>query len=213
MKSHFQTLIAFCCFLTISALNLGAKSDDPGEYSFRATPPLNAAQRERLREIVAEDPEAAALLEALRTEAEALIDLESHPLRVIHYEGLVNTDPRRIATVAKLREMADVATLLLYWQATGDERVAQTLRRFILAWSEVYAPTGNDVNENKFYPLFVAYEALRDTFKTGERERVDAWLQAMGELHAEEVRTATSFTNRFTKHIRTTMDFACLTPN
>ncbi len=196
-------LLAACLALFIAVRPVGAASaSDPGEFSIRATLPLDSAQRERLRELIATDTEAAALFAQLQREAEPLQSLQPHPLRVIRYEGLLNTHPERIATVARLREMSDVATLVLHWQATADPASADTLRRFILAWAATYAPTGNDVNENKFYPLFVAYEALRDTFAPAERERVDTWLLRMGEFHAAAVRDSRSFSNRHTKHVR-----------
>lgn len=179
-----------------------AKTEDPGEYSFRSTPPLDPAQRTQLRALIASHPEAASLFQHLQTEALPLLVLQPRPLRVLHYEGLVNTDPRRIATVTQLREMAVVAILVHYWQASDDPRAATTLRRFLLAWAHTYAPTGNDVNENKFYPLFVAYDGLRPSFPPAERDQIDAWLLTLGHLHAEAVRSASRFTNRYTKHVR-----------
>lgn len=181
---------------------LATDADKPGEFSTPSTPPLDSAQRARLRALVASDPEAAALAAALRTRVEPLLDLPPRPLRVIHYEGLVNTDPRRIATVEKLRDTASLALVLRHWQATDDARAADTLRHHLLAWAETYQPTGNDVNENKLHPLFVAYEALRDSFAPGERERIDAWIARLAELHARAVRESRRFNNRYAKHVR-----------
>lgn len=181
-----------------------AVAAEVGEFSIPAVNPLNAAQLKALRELAEEDPEAGAIVEETKQLALPLINARPTPLEVIHYEGLVNTDPRRIATVAKLKQMSDIARLVRWWQATGDERAASTLRRFIVAWTDTYELTGNDVNENKFRPLLVSYHALRESFEPEERDRIDAWVERLGELHAEAVRTSGHFTNRYGKHIRLT---------
>lgn len=181
-----------------------------GEFDIRGVMPLEASELAELRRLVAEEEGASAIALGVKKEvaAKGLLESEPDPLEVIHYEGLVNTDPRRIATVAKLREMDDVALLVRYWQLTGSEEAAAALERYIAAWAETYVPTGNDVNENKFYPLFVAYAGLRDAFTEGEREQVDAWVEEMAERHVNAVREEEGLTNRYTKHLRLTAVFA-----
>jgi hypothetical protein len=194
-----QSILTFCLLLFIFVLPAQA---EVGEFDIRSVVPMSVSQMQALRTIAGSHPEARLLVEGVAEEAAALLDAEPQPLAVIHYEGLVNTDPKRIAAVAKLREMDDVALLMRYWQASGDERAAAALQRFITAWATTYRPTGNDVNENKFLPLFEAYEALRENFPAEERERVDAWVGDMAERHATAVRTSRHFTNRYTKHVR-----------
>jgi len=185
-----------------SILCQAGSKDDPGEFSFRPCLPLNEEQRGRLRHLTESDPEAMKLLITLKSEAEARLTLQPRPLEVIHYEGLVNTDPRRIASVASLREMDDVSILFHYWQATGDGATAAVLKRFIGAWSATYRPTGNDVNENKLYPLFMAYLALQPDFESDERKKIDEWIKAMANLHGEAFKKSRHFTNRYTKRVR-----------
>ncbi len=173
-----------------------------GEFSIPAVQPLNSAQLEKLRDLVEAYPEAKALAQEAKQKALPLLDAEPHPLEAIHYEGLVNTNPKRIAAVEKLREMADAACLMRYWQVSGDLRAADTLHRFIMAWTQTYKLTGNDVNENKFYPLLVAYHSLRDKFPEEDRKKVDAWAAKLGKLHEKAVKNSTHFTNRYSKHVR-----------
>ncbi len=194
-----RCLPGFVVLLILPSLTGAA---DVGEFSIRPVVPLGVEQVERLRELVAGDAEASALAEEVRTEARPLFGATPQPLARIDYEGLVNTDAKRIATVAKLREMDDVAVLVRDWQVSGDPRAEETLRDFLTAWAATYRPTGNDVNENKLYPLLVAYHHLRGTFEPGDRERIDAWLRSLGELHARAVAESTHFSNRYTKHVR-----------
>jgi hypothetical protein len=177
-------------------------AESVGEFSIRPVVPLDAEQRAALQELVASDSQAASMAAALAAEAQPLLDAEPQPLAVIHYEGLINTDPQRIATVASLREMDDVAVLMQYWQLTGDPQAADALLRFVDAWASTYQVTGNDVNENKFVPLFVSWECLQSQADPAVQQRVNAWIEALIPPHAEALRTSTHFTNRYTKHVR-----------
>lgn len=179
-----------------------AEDKEVGEFEIPAVQPLDEKAQDRLRAFVQTDAEATSVVAQILSEGRPLLDAQPHPLKVVHYEGLVNTDPRRIATVAKLREMGDVARLMRYWQVTGDEKAAETLERFVVAWTGTYLLTGNDVNENKFYPLLVAYFALRDQMAPEETESVDLWVEQLGELHLKAVNQSEKFTNRYAKSVR-----------
>ncbi len=80
--------------------------------------------------------------------------------------------------------------------------VSSQSAQHVTAWAAVYTPTGNDVNENKLLPLFVACEGLRSTFSPAHREQVDDWIARLGDLHAEAVRSSKHYTNRYAKHVR-----------
>ena len=193
-------IIVILCVIAVQVPCQAAS--DPGEFSIRETLPLDLRQREELRELIATDDEARALFKEVEREARKYIEMEPEPLRVIHYEGLLNTDPRRIESVRRLSQMDAAAALLHGWQASGDNRFAAALKRMILAWATTFEPTGNDVNENKLYPLFVAYEALRPKFEAKERSSVDEWLRRMAEMHAQNVAQPRMLSNRFTKSLR-----------
>lgn len=185
----------------LSAAMLLLATDTVGDFDIPSVLPLRPAQLTRMRSLAKSDGQAGAVVADLAKTAQPLLSARPNPLEVIHYEGLLNTDARRIATVAKLREMADVATLTRYWQASNDPKAADALMRFARAWSSTYRITGNDVNENKFTPLLVAYFQLRPEHPDPQ---VDAWVSGLGERHARAVETSDHLTNRYTKHVRLT---------
>lgn len=155
-----------------------------GEVSIRDVLPLDARQRATLARIVREEPEAAALFRAKRDAAERLLVQTPRPLEVIHYEGLVGTDERRLKTIAHLQDIDDAAALFELWQVTAEPAHGAKVREVVLAWAQTYRPTGNDVNEDKLMPLFLAHEALRETFAPAERGVVDRWLIEIAEKNA-----------------------------
>ncbi|MEM7576811.1 MAG: alginate lyase family protein [Planctomycetota bacterium] len=179
-----------------------SKPSDPGEFSIPWVLPLNADERRQLQALVDQDPQAAAIAEHTRRLAEPLLGTPATPLEVIHYEGLVNTDPRRVETVKSLRQMGDAGWVLRHWQATEDPAAADTLRDWIAAWATTYRFTGNDVNENKFVPLLVAYVDLREGFNPEDQQAADTLFRQLGEHHARRARESQYLTNRFAKHLR-----------
>lgn len=210
MLDLFLCLVAagLVCGLSTSAIAAGG--DDPGEYSVRTVLVLDKPRLAALRELVRNDPDAAARLAELKAEVDALPADRAPGLEVIHYEGLVNTDPKRIETVRSLRRVEESALRFDYWQATGDEAAAARLREAIRAWAKTYRPTGNDVNEYKLFALFAAYLALRETFPEADRKPIDAWIEEFGRLHFDAVRTSDQFTNRYTKHVHLLGVFAAI---
>ncbi|MEX2382961.1 MAG: alginate lyase family protein [Opitutales bacterium] len=184
--------------------SLFADNSDPGEFSIPDVIPVPMEAVHQLRALVKTDPEAAARAAEIAEAARPFIGDPATPLEVINYEGLLNTDPRRIATVAKLKQMGEAAWLIRHWQASGDPAAAETLRTWIVAWFGTYELTGNDVNENKFLPLLIAYSYLRPEFPPDTRATIDGFVDELGNLHANAMEESTHFTNRYTKHVRLT---------
>ena len=181
-----------------------AEAVEIGEVEIRVILPLSAAQRAQLARLAQTDPQAKALLQERIAGSLALLDRQPRPLAVIQYEGLVNTEPRRIETVKNLEDMDDAALLFETWQATGDARFAAAARRYVSAWAKTYGPTGNDVNENKLLPLLVIYEAQRDQFAPAERAAVDAWMSdiATRQIATADKQKTSERSNRYTKTLR-----------
>lgn len=174
-----------------------------GDFDIAPTPFLSASSIESLRELASSTlPERAAVVAEVIRDGQALLGVEPRPLAVIHYEGLLHTDPRRIASVRSLTQMDEVARLLRYWQLTGDPAAGETIRNIIAAWADAYRVTGNEVNENKLFPILLGYVYLRDEIEPEARSRIDRWIEKIGAAHARGIAEARQMDNRFTKRIR-----------
>ncbi len=112
-------------------------------------------------------------------EADGAMISEIHPLKVIHYEGLLHNDPIRVADVAALEEMDRLRTLAQAYLASGKPEYAVKARQIIEQWSEAYDPTGNPINENKLDPIWESYEALSDGFSIEKRASIEKWLDCL----------------------------------
>ncbi len=169
MKSYFRLL--FLIVLT----PLFTKADIP------ETLLLTRPQQEYLAQLIQTSPTAKALWAKVEQEAKGYLQDQPRPLQVIHYEGLLDTNPDRIDTEKSLRDMDKLAAWLFAYYATQDEAYARKAKAYILAWVNAYQPTGNPINENKFEPLIHSYQTMKKYFSKAGQERVEEWLSRIAE--------------------------------
>jgi hypothetical protein len=137
------------------------------------------AQVARLRALAADSgaPAYAGILAA----ADSALAVPPMPLETLVYEGHLPDHPRRLVTIEHLGDVSRLRVLGYAWLVGCDPRFADHAASIIRAWSGVYRPTGNPINENKLSSLIGIYAALREThFVEEEREAVDAWLREIG---------------------------------
>lgn len=174
MNKPFALLLPLLCLATLGG-------SEVGEVVIRTVVPLDSAAIDRLRRLATEDGEAAALLVALRADADRALDQAPTPIAEIYYEGKVNTDPKRIACCEKLADLDRAAAAVEAWAATGDARYAQRALASIEGWAATYRPTGNGINENKLQPLLAGWLMLRGEASPATQGTVDAWVRALVE--------------------------------
>jgi hypothetical protein len=139
----------------------------------------DSAQAARLHGLAADD--GAPAYTGIRDAAEAALSVAPMPLAALVYEGHLPDDPQRLVTIEHLRDVSRLRVLGYAWLVEGDPRFADHATAIIRAWSRVYRPTGNPINENKLASLIGVYSLLREThFPAAEREAVDAWLREIG---------------------------------
>jgi Alginate lyase len=131
---------------------------------------------ERLRALVAKDPEAAALFAKLRKTADEALDDQPNPVAVIVSAGTLASDPAKIKTAESLRDMAKIEALAWSAVVTGDQRYWSKARGFVLAWAVTNKPDGNPINDTVLEPLIEAYDITRDSFSPQDQMKIDAWL-------------------------------------
>lgn len=142
---------------------------------------LTPTQQKHLRHLLQTNPAAKALWQQVDQEAKGYLQDQPRPLQVIHYEGLLDTNPSRIDTEKSLRDMDKLAAWLFAYYATQEEAYAQKAKTYILAWAETYRPTGNPINENKFEPLIHCYQTMKEYFSKAEQQRAENWLTRIAE--------------------------------
>lgn len=138
---------------------------------------LDAVQVPVLRQVVAQDAEAADQYGRVRKLANEALNDAPHPIAVVVGEGRLDSDPQMIASTAALKDFPKIQALAWVWLVGQDAKYAEKDKEFILAWARVNRSDGDPINETKFEPLIVAYDIVRSRFAPAERSMVDDWLR------------------------------------
>jgi len=174
---NFSSTFSFLLLISFVVLLSAATMAD---VEIRQVVPVSAAQRQAIQKAAQDadpDTQAARAIATLRRDAEALLTSTPRPLAEIHYQGLLDTNPRRVEAEKSLADLEKLAALSEAFAATGDERYATKAREFVLAWASTYKPNGNCINENKLEPVFLAYDLLREGFSTEQKSQIENWMR------------------------------------
>ena len=150
---------------------------------------LNQEEQARFRDLLDDHAEVKALYDSIRARADTHLSLPANPIPVIYYEGLLDTDPDRVASVESLLDINRLIDMLYAGYGSDPEYYAPKIKEIVLAWARTYLPDGNTINEHKLTPLFWAYYLLRDAYSRGERSEVESWMYDIALQEMGRVRT------------------------
>jgi len=139
---------------------------------------LTSAEQTRLRQIIAGDRDAQALLNGyLRHTGDEAKASSPNPIERIAMEGKLESDPAKVASHRSLEDMNKVQALALMYAATQDDSYAKAAREYVVAWAKVNKPTGDPIDETQLEPLLFGYDLVRPTMSGDDRDKVDHWLR------------------------------------
>jgi hypothetical protein len=150
---------------------------------------LNKAEMRRLKALIKEDDRAKSHYDSIVGLATQYLQVPPHPLEKIHYEGLLQTNPDRIATQQSLEDVDRVVTLIYAWYGNNKVKFARKAKEITLAWANTYQPDGNTINENKLVPFFWAWHLFRDQMTREERSKVENWMVKLARAQMERPHT------------------------
>ncbi len=150
---------------------------------------LNQEEQARFRGLLENNTEVRALFDSIRVRADNHLSVPAHPIPVIYYEGLLDTDPDRVASVESLLDINRLIDMLYAGYGSDPEDYAPKTKEIVLAWARTYLPDGNTINEHKLTPLFWSYYLHRDAFSKEEQKDVESWLYEIALKEMGRVRT------------------------
>lgn len=115
---------------------------------------LDSTEIQNLRVILKQNSQAKNLYDSIFREAtESLIRIPQ-PIEEIHYEGLLENDPKRIKTTHSLKDIDAVVSLIYSSYGIENDEYGEKIKDFVWAWTTTFRPDGNPINENKLDALF-----------------------------------------------------------
>jgi hypothetical protein len=123
---------------------------------------LDKNEVENFRETIRKVPAAKEMYDSGYSEAINLLNNQPRPLEVVHYEGLLDTNPKRINTMKSIADIDHVVTFIYAGYGNDNPQFGEKSKEIILAWAEKYIPTSNPINENKFTAFFWAYHLYKE---------------------------------------------------
>ncbi len=150
---------------------------------------LTEAQRVKLAQCVASEPEAKKLFRQLQRQADASLNHQGNPIAHIRTAGRLDTDPLKEQSRASLEDMKKLHALGYAYAATTNRVYGAAARRIILSWAQVNQPMGSPIDETKLEPLLVAYDLTRPLYSPEDRTSIEDWLRRMAGLELQSVQS------------------------
>jgi hypothetical protein len=134
---------------------------------------------------------------ALVKKAEGELGRDFHPIKTVHLEGTLPSQPGWAVGIAAHREWNIILDLGLAYCASGDPRFAQRAAAGLAAWVAVYQPSFNPIDESELDPLFMTFDLIRDTAPQELRKKWNIFSSnlAIGYIDQAEANFTRDFTN------------------
>lgn len=169
---------------------------------------LNQNEVNNFRKTIKNIPEIKTMYDSIYNEAINLLEHQPKPLETVHYEGLLDTNPKRINTMKSLADIDHVVTFIYAGYGSDKPEFRQKSKAIITAWANSYRPTGNPINENKFTAFFWAYHLYKDFYSEQEQETVENWMRKIA--FAEKNRKNTPNNNWEAKRLKIIGIIGCI---
>jgi len=150
---------------------------------------LNSKEINKLRSVMEENNQVRELYNSILEEAKAGLHRSPKPVEIIYYEGLLDTDPKRIETVKSFADIDYVISLIYASYGNDDPVFGEKAKEIILAWAQTYEPTGNPINENKFNAFYWGYYIFKNKFRKNEQKIVEDWFLEIASKEMNRERT------------------------
>ena len=150
---------------------------------------LDKNEISHLQEVISTNRNAKQLYDSIAAEAAVALQLQPRPLQIMYYEGLLDTNPKRINTVKSFADINNVVTLIYANYGNENSRYGEKTRQIIMAWANTYKSDGNTINENKFNAFFWGYYLFKNHFTTEEQQQVENWMNKIAVNQMNRKRT------------------------
>jgi hypothetical protein len=150
---------------------------------------LDSTEIQKLRVVLKQNSTAKNLYDSILVLSIESLKRIPQPVEKIHYEGLLENNPKRIKTTQSLEDIDAAVSLIYSIYGTDNDKFGDKIKDFVLAWATTFRPDGNPINENKLNALFWGYYLMQRRFNKNERETVEKWMLEIAEKEMNREQT------------------------
>ncbi len=109
------------------------------------------------------------------------------PVSAFRVEGTLPGDPQRTASIKAERDFPVMLDQAVAYRITGDPRHLATLNRYFDAWTAIYSPTFNPIDETRLDVMIMAFDLSREDLDPAVRDRFVALMRKMAEGYLSDM--------------------------
>jgi Alginate lyase len=104
-----------------------------------------------------------------------------HTEGTLPHEGIYGESEEAEKDLGLMRDAA------LAWRATGNEAYLRLVDRFLLAWTTIYQPSFNPIDETNFESLILAYDMTASALPVKTRNAANAFITKMANGYVADI--------------------------
>jgi len=112
-------------------------------------------------------------------EADVHLASAPHPLPRLHTEGTLPHQGIRDQSIESEQDFDFMLAFAFAYRLTGDNRYLDAETRSFTAWSQVYQPSLNPIDETRFEPFILAFDLTRSNLPPATQQQVVALFRTM----------------------------------
>jgi Alginate lyase len=112
-------------------------------------------------------------------EADAHLNDTPHARARIHTEGTLPHQGIRDESIEAAKDFDIMAALGFAYRLTNDKQYLNAEDRFLSAWSKIYQPSLNPIDETRFEPVFLAFDLTRSDLPAATQQQVIVLFRTM----------------------------------
>ena len=95
-----------------------------------------------------------------------------HPMARLHTEGTLPHQGIRDQSIESERDFDSMLAFAFACRLSGDNRYLAAEDRFLTAWSQIYQPSFNPIDETRFEPVILAFDLTRSNLPPATQQLV-----------------------------------------
>jgi hypothetical protein len=112
-----------------------------------------------------------------------------HPLPRLHTEGTLPHQGICDESLLAKRDFPLMRDAAIAWRLSGDIRYIHQVNQFLCAWTEIYIPSYNPIDETDFDAFIQAYILTREALPAKTRESTQRFLRTLADGYIARMKT------------------------